>query len=175
MQIKSIDNNYQQKNNLSFNAYYKNDSAGHLKRLYNETKNFNNLEKSIKLLNEKRPNHELEILDAKFIKGTEENPKVDWREATRSMWKYEVQNNENGHRIWVSTPAINNHLAQISKTLADFSDETFWRNKNEEEILFQKLVTPNDKTTNRMENPKTPTFMDKAKDFFKFWTKSNIN
>ena len=55
--VKIIANNkYQQKNNLSFNAYYKNDSVGHLKRLYNETKNFNKLE-----------NHELEILDAKFI------------------------------------------------------------------------------------------------------------
>lgn len=162
-------------NNISFGAYYKEDSEGYLKKLYSKTQNYKNLENSIKELKEKRPNHELEILKVKFIRGTEENPRVNWRETTRSMWKYLVRNNENGHSTWICTPAKDEHLTQISETLASFSDDVFWHSKEDEEKLYKSLVSPNDKVISDKvigipEKPKKMGIVDKIKDFVKFWT-----
>lgn len=165
-----INNNHKRNNNLSFKAYFKDNSAGHLKKLYSEAKNFNKLEESIKSLHENRPNHELEILESRFVRGSEESPRVDWREATRSMWQYKVRNNENGHSTWVSTPSRNEHLTQLSNTLSKFSDDSFWRSKKEEERLLKELITPNKSTINVPRLEKSPTLKSKVLDFIKFWT-----
>ena len=155
--------------NLSFKAYFKEDSAGHLKNLYSKVKNHCELQKSIALLQEKRPNQELEILKSKFFRGTEENPRVDWREATRSMWRYLVRNNENGRSTWVCTPAYDDHLTQLSKNLASFSDDAFWRGKKYDEKLYNALVTPNKKNIGVEEKTKKMGIVDKIKDFVDFW------
>ena len=168
--MKIHSNINQQKTNTAFRAYYVENSQGHLKNLYNKTKNFNKLEESIKLLKEKQPNQPLEILEAKFFRGTEENPKVDWREATRSMWGYLVRNNENGRSIWVCTPAYYDHLTQLSENLARFSDDVLWRSKKDDEELYKTLVTPNNKVINIAQEPKKMSIIDKIKDFAAFWT-----
>lgn len=140
MKVNSNSNTHN--TNMTFGAYYAENSAGHLKKLYNKTKDFSNLEKSIKQLKANRPNHALEILDAKYFRGTEENRKIDWRETTRSMWKYKILNRENGSTVWVSTPENDNHLEQITRTLSKYSDDYFWQNKNKTIDLFNELVLP---------------------------------
>lgn len=165
---------YPNVNNIkpTFKAYYREDASGQLKKLYNNTKNLNKLEESLQQLKQNRPNHALEIVEAKFIRGTEESPKTDWREATRSMWQYTIFNNENGRSIKVNTPAKDEHLEQITKTLANFSDDLFWNSKKEEENLYNELLTPNKKlinTNNKIQ--KTKTFVNKVKDFMIFWFK----
>ena len=125
MNVQGLTATNNNNNNSAFKACLKEDSVGHLKNLYSKVKNHNELQKAIDLLQEKRPSHELEILKAKYFRGTEENPRVDWREATRSMWEYLVRNNENGRSIWVCTPAYENHLTQLSENLANFSDDVF--------------------------------------------------
>lgn len=170
MNVQGLTATNNKNNNFAFKAYLKEDSVGHLKNLYSKVKNHNELQKAIDLLQEKRPNHELEILEAKYFRGTEENPRVDWREATRSMWKYLVRNNENGRRIWVCTPAYNDHLTQLGENLANFSDDVFWRSKAEEENLYKSLVTPNNKVISTTEKPKKMKLVNKIKDFVDFWT-----
>lgn len=170
MNVQGLTATNNNNNNFAFKAYLKEDSVGHLKNLYSKVKNHNKLQKAIELLQEKRPNHELEILEAKYFRGTEENPRVDWREATRSMWKYLVRNNENGRSIWVCTPAYNDHLTQLGENLAKFSDDVFWRGKKDEEKLYKSLVTPNNKVISTTEKPKKMKLVDKIKDFVSFWT-----
>ena len=169
MNVQGLTATNNNNNNSAFKACLKEDSVGHLKNLYSKVKNHNKLQKAIDLLQEKRPNHELEILEAKYFRGTEENPRVDWREATRSMWKYMVRNNENGRSIWVSTPANNDHLTQLCKNLAGLSDDVFWRSKTDEEKLYKSLVTPNNRVISTLEKPKKMGLVDKINDFVNFW------
>ena len=173
MKVQGLTTINNKNNNFAFKAHFKENSSGYLKKLQKDVENFDELEEAIDLLREKRPNHELEILEAKYFRGTEENPRVDWREATRSMWKYLVQNNENGRRIWVCTPGYYDHLTQLSKNLADFSNDVFWRSKADEEKLYKLLVTPNDKVISDKviaipEKTKKMGPIDKIKDFISF-------
>lgn len=170
MKVQGLTTINDKNNNVAFKAYFKEDSVGHLKNLYCKVKNYKELQKAIDLLQEKRPNHELEILKAKYFRGTEENPRVDWREATISMWKYLVRNNENGCSEWVCTPAYNDHLTQLSENLANFSDDVFWCSKGDEEKLYKSLVTPNNKVISTAEKLKKMGLVDKIKDFVNFWT-----
>lgn len=169
MNVQELITTNNKNNNFAFKAYFKADSAGHFKNLYRKVENHNKLKEAIDLFQEKCPNHELEILKAKYFRGTEENPRVDWREATRSMWKYMVRNNENGCSVWVSTPANNDHLTQLCKNLAGFSDDVFWRSKADEEKLYKSLVTPNNRVISTLEKPKKMGLVDKINDFVNFW------
>ena len=168
MKVQEFTTTNNKSNSFAFKAYFKEDSAGHLKKLYSKVENHNKLQKAIDLFQEKRPNHELEILKAKYFRGTEENPKVDWREATRSMWKYLVRNNENGRSVWVSTPAYDDHLTQLCEKLVRFSEDVFWCSKQDEEKLYKSLVVPNNKVASIAEKPKKKGIVDKIKDFIKF-------
>lgn len=170
MKVQNLTTNTNTSKDFVFKAYFKKDSTGHLKKMYSETKNYNKLQKAIDMLQEKRPNHELEILEAKFFRGTEENPRVDWREATRSMWGYLVRNNESGRSAWICTPAYYDHLTQLSENLTSFSDGGFWRSKKDDDKLYSALVTPNNKAISVVEKPKKICFFDKIKDFVAFWT-----
>ena len=173
-----------QQTQTSFEAYFKKDSAGYLKNLYKKSQNISEIAEKSKLLRETCPNHQLEIVGAKYQVGTEANPRVDWREATRSMWMYNVKNNDNGQTLWVSTPAKDNHLSQLLTNLvSSYKDctqncgaksfQNFWRNKASDEKILEELTTPLDNRTKqvlveRSDYDKLP-LKDRVKSFVNFW------
>lgn len=162
-------------NNISFGAYFKNDKNNNLKNLFNDCNKKESLNKLVKELKENCPNHELEIVEKRFVRGTEENSKTNWREATRSMCKYRIQNNTNGSNIWICTPIIDNHLIQITKEITNLKKngrENFWNDAYIAKDIYNSLTTPNKKQVNIKTNkfPKK-SFIEKFKDCFNFWTK----
>ena len=174
-----------QQTQTSFEAYFKKDSAGYLKNLYKKSQNISEIAEKSKLLRETCPNHQLEIVGAKYQVGTEANPRVDWREATRSMWMYNVKNNDNGQTLWVSTPAKDNHLSQLLTNLvSSYKDccaqncgaksfQNFWRNKATDERILEELTTPLDNRTKQVlvehsDYDKLP-LKDRLKSFVNFW------
>ena len=162
-------------NNISFGAYFKNDKNNNLKNLYNDCNDKEKLKELTKELKENCPNHELEIVEKRFVRGTEENPKINWREATRSMHKYRIQNNTNGRNIWICTPIVDNHLTQITKEIINLKKngrENFWNDASITKDLFNSLTTPNSKQVNIETNKSSQkSFIEKFKDCFNFWTK----
>ena len=93
------------------------------------------------------PNHELEILESKYVRGTEEDPRADWRKPTRSMWKYKVRNNKNNRTLWVCATWNDDHLEQITKNLMGIPNDNFWNSKKQEEQLLkdQQQINKNPK------------------------------
>ena len=173
-----------QNQNTTFEAYFKKDTAGYLKNLYKKSQNIFEIAEKSKLLKETCPNHQLEIIGAKYQVGTEANPRVDWREATRSMWMYNVKNNDNGQTLWISTPAKENHLSQLLTNLvSSYKDctqncgaksfQNFWRNKARDEKILEELTTPLNNQTKSVyvehSNYDKLPLKERIKSFVNFW------